>query len=98
MLQGDWSADVCSSDLSQAQKKDDPAKDDQKFWHDFAQANMAEVEAGKLAQQKAKSEEVKKFGEHMIQEIGRAACREGEERTEDSSDTRKADATDSERV
>jgi predicted outer membrane protein len=32
---------------------------------------MAEVEAGKLAQQKAKSEEVKKFGEHMIQDHGR---------------------------
>ena len=53
---------------SQAKKKDDLAKDDQKFWHDFAQANMAEVEAGKLAQQQAKSEEVKKYGEHMVQD------------------------------
>lgn len=56
---------------SQAQKKDDLAKEDQKFWHDFAQANMAEVEAGKLAQQKAKSDEVKKFGEHMVQDHGK---------------------------
>lgn len=56
---------------SQAKKKDQLAKEDQKFWHDFAQHNMAEVEAGKLAQQQAKSEEVKKFGEHMVRDHGK---------------------------
>jgi putative membrane protein len=42
------------------------AKDDAKALRDLAQANMAEVEAGKLASQKAQNPEVKKFAEHMV--------------------------------
>jgi len=34
----------------------------------MAQADMAEVQAGKVAQQKASNAEVKKFAEHMVQE------------------------------
>ncbi|HEX5476351.1 MAG TPA: DUF4142 domain-containing protein [Burkholderiales bacterium] len=36
----------------------------------LAQANHAEIELGKLAQSKAQSEEVKKFGQHMVDEHG----------------------------
>lgn len=34
----------------------------------LAQADLAEIQAGRLAQQKASTPEVKKFGEHMAQE------------------------------
>jgi putative membrane protein len=44
----------------------------------LAQANMAEVQAGKLAQQQAKSDEVKKFGEHMVQDEGHADAQAAE--------------------
>jgi putative membrane protein len=56
---------------SQSQKKGSLAKEDQKRFRDMAQANMAEVEAGKLAQQQARSDEVKKFGEHMVEDHGK---------------------------
>lgn len=36
----------------------------------LAQANHAEIELGKLAQSKAQSDEVKKFGQHMVDEHG----------------------------
>ena len=36
------------------------------FLHDAAQAGMAEVEMGKLAQQKAENPELKKFGQMMV--------------------------------
>jgi putative membrane protein len=34
----------------------------------LAQADLAEIEAGKLAAQKASSPDVKKYGEHMVEE------------------------------
>jgi putative membrane protein len=37
-----------------------------------AQANMAEVELGKLAQQKAMSDDVKKFGQMMVEDHTKA--------------------------
>ncbi len=43
---------------------------DLRYFNDLAQANMAEVEAGKLAQNKAQSEEVKKFAQHMVEDHG----------------------------
>lgn len=39
---------------------------DRKHFREIAQANMAEVQAGKLAQTKASSDEVKKFAQHMV--------------------------------
>lgn len=42
------------------------AREDRKHFREIAQANMTEVEAGKLAQNKASSDEVKKFAQHMV--------------------------------
>ena len=44
---------------------------DLKYFNDMAQANLAEVEAGKLAQGKAQSEEVKKYAQHMVEDHGK---------------------------
>lgn len=44
------------------------SKQDRQAIQKLAQADMAEIQAGKLAQQKASSPEVKKFGEHMVEE------------------------------
>jgi putative membrane protein len=44
---------------------------DLKYFNDLAQANMAEVEAAKLAQDKAQSEEVKKYAQHMVEDHGK---------------------------
>lgn len=52
-----------------AQQK--PASADTKAIRDMAEANMAEVEAGKLAAQKAQSAEVKKFAQHMVDDHGK---------------------------
>jgi putative membrane protein len=46
-------------------------KDDAKALQDLAQANMAEVQVGKLASQKARNPEVKKFAQHMIEDHGK---------------------------
>ena len=46
-------------------------KGDAKALQDLAQANMAEVAAGKLASQKAQSPEVKKFAQHMLDDHGK---------------------------
>jgi putative membrane protein len=45
---------------------------DSAFAMKAAQANMAEIELGKLAQQKAASQEVKKFGQQMIDDHGKS--------------------------
>jgi putative membrane protein len=44
---------------------------DQRYFNDLAQANMAEVAAGKLAENKAQSEEVKKYGRQMVEDHGK---------------------------
>jgi putative membrane protein len=44
------------------------AKEDQLHLKHMAEADLAEVEAGKVAAQKAANPEVKKFGEKMVQE------------------------------
>jgi putative membrane protein len=53
------------------QKKGGLAGQDRKYFQEMAQANMAEVETGKLAQQKASSDDVKKFAEHMVEDHGK---------------------------
>jgi len=46
-------------------------RDDARAIQGMIQANLAEVEAGKLASQKAQRPEVKKFAEKMIEDHGR---------------------------
>src|SRR3954466_8519574 len=48
------------------QKKSSFDRGDRKHFQQIAQANMGEVQAGKLAQTKASSDEVKKFAQHMV--------------------------------
>jgi putative membrane protein len=45
---------------------------DQEFFMKAAQGNMAEVQLGALATQRAASDRVKQFGQRMVQEHGRA--------------------------
>jgi putative membrane protein len=45
---------------------------DQAFMKEAAQGGMAEVELGQLADQKASNEEVRKFGQRMIDDHGKA--------------------------
>lgn len=47
------------------------AREDRRHFRQIAQANMAEVQAGKLAQSKASSDEVKKFAQHMVEDHGK---------------------------
>ena len=48
------------------------AGNDLKYLRQMAQANMAEVEAGKLGASKASSDEVKKFAQHMVDDHSKA--------------------------
>lgn len=52
-----------------AQKAD---KDSQKFIKNAIEGNMAEVDVGKLAQEKGKSDAVKKYGEMLVSDHGKA--------------------------
>jgi putative membrane protein len=45
---------------------------DRKFVKDAAQGNMAEVELGQLAAEKASSDDVKKFGQRMVDDHSKA--------------------------
>ncbi len=53
-------------------KKDKLAGPDMKFMREMAQANLAEVQAGKMAASKASSSEVKKYGQHMVDDHSKA--------------------------
>ena len=44
------------------------SRDDSKMMTDLAQANIAEIETGKLALEKSRNEQVRKFAQHMIDE------------------------------
>lgn len=45
--------------------------EDAKLLRDLAEANLAEVQAGKVALEKASSGEVKKFAQHMVDDHGK---------------------------
>src|SRR5690349_11889362 len=45
---------------------------DRHFIHKAGQGGLAEVELGKLAQEKGQSEEVKKFGQRMVDDHSKA--------------------------
>jgi putative membrane protein len=48
-----------------------PARQDQRAMQRIIQANLAEIETGKLAQGKAANDEVKKFAQHMVDDHGK---------------------------
>jgi putative membrane protein len=54
--------------VAQEKKTAQVAKQDRQAMMRLAQSDMAEIAAGKVAAQKASSAEVKKFGEHMVEE------------------------------
>lgn len=62
---------VSLSAYSQQQSEKKGANTDASAIRDLAEANMAEVEAGKVAAQKARSDEVKKFAQHMVDDHGK---------------------------
>ena len=67
------SAVILAFGISAGQAQDKKAKsnlskEDTQAMEKLAQGDMAEVEAGKVAAQKASSAEVKKFGQHMVDE------------------------------
>lgn len=57
---------------SQAGASSTMSKSDQKMLHAIAQANMAEIEAGKLAQNKTQDERVKSFSQQMVDDHTKA--------------------------
>jgi putative membrane protein len=65
---------LAGSPVAQEAKKEQAAKKDRaglqgqdaKYVREIAQANIAEVRAGKLGASKAASDEVKKFAQHMV--------------------------------
>jgi putative membrane protein len=65
------SKDTKDASAKTEQRKGGLAGKDRKYFQDIAQANMAEVETGKLAQSKASSEEVKKYASHMVEDHGK---------------------------
>jgi putative membrane protein len=56
------------SGASQQQASSTLSKSDQRYFADLAKANLAEIEAGKLALDKASSEAVKSYAKHMVEE------------------------------
>jgi putative membrane protein len=54
--------------IAQDKKAEGLAKQDRQALQRMALADMAEIEAGKVAAQKASNPEVKKFAEHMVKE------------------------------
>jgi putative membrane protein len=56
---------------SQKQSSSTLSKSDQRYFADLAKANLAEIEAGKLALNKASSEAVKNYAKHMVDDHGK---------------------------
>jgi putative membrane protein len=66
------SGSMSNSSSRAAAHNDKVAKQDKNFVHEAAIGGMAEVELGKLAQQKAQSADVKQFGQRMEQDHSQA--------------------------
>ncbi len=76
------------------------AKADERMMKNLAQANIAEIETGKLAQEKAAKDEVKKFGQTMVDdhtkslgELKELAAKKGVELPTEPDTKHKATAT-----
>ncbi len=65
-------AGATTSGTNSGMAKSDLARGDRKFVEEAAAGGMAEVELGKLAQQKATNEQVKQFGARMVQDHTKA--------------------------
>jgi putative membrane protein len=63
---------AAASLLGTAQGQSTIGKSDQKIVIDIAQANMAEIEIGKLAQSKSRNDQVKTYAQQMIDDHTRA--------------------------
>lgn len=61
-------APVQAQAASPGSSQDKPAAADQQFMKDLGEGNLAEVETGKLAQQKGSKEDVKSFGAMMVKD------------------------------
>jgi len=77
LISSRWSLALCAClccllavSIATAQDKSD--KKDMKFVHKAAMGGMAEVKLGQLAQEKASSDDVKKFGQMMIDDHTKA--------------------------
>lgn len=57
---------------NQGQNSEATATNDKKFMKEAAEGGLAEVELGKLAEQKASSQEVKDFGKQMVNDHSKA--------------------------
>ncbi|MET3915592.1 putative membrane protein [Variovorax sp. OAS795] len=66
------SAGTRSSANAKADQAGKSSKADERMMKDIAQANIAEIETGKLAQEKASNGEVKKFAQTMVDDHTKA--------------------------
>jgi putative membrane protein len=60
------------ADRNPAREAQKPGGSDEQFVADTLRGNMAEVDLGRLAQEKAENAEVKKFGQRMVSDHGKA--------------------------
>ena len=64
-------ADKADKPRSEQAAKSALSKDDARYFERLATANLAEIEAGKLAQSKAVADDVKKFASRMVSDHGK---------------------------
>ena len=67
-----FAADTKAKDAGAKQGASQVSSSDRRFMDKAAEGGMAEVEMGKLGQQNGASDEVKKFGEKMVQDHSKA--------------------------
>ena len=67
-----WAGLAAAQDAAKPAAKSGANSAAHRFMAKATQANMAEVEMGRLAADKGESAEVKKYGEHMVEDHGKA--------------------------